>query len=255
MPGIDQYTQLMLHVDNNVTDFSQNSATVTNNSVTFSNIIFKFGYSAFFAGSNSDFLSVPNSSVFNFTGDFTIDFWANLTSVATPPCFIATANGSTGSAGFIFQYLSGGIQFLANYSAGAWGLNISGGSISTNIWTHLAVVRHGSAVNLYINGTSIASGVYGSTITIPGQLIIGNDASQSAGDFMTGYLDEIRVSNTARWTSNFTPPTAPYSAVPNPHPSFMDLYNFGFTWTDTSGPSATPSGGVGRYRPLLGVGV
>lgn len=26
-----------------------------------------------------------------------------------------------------------------------------------------------------------------------------------------GYLDEIRVSNIARWTSDFTPPTEPYS--------------------------------------------
>ena len=51
--GIDSYTKLMLHIENNVTD-SAAGKTVTNNNVTFSNSVYKMGgYSGVFNGSNA----------------------------------------------------------------------------------------------------------------------------------------------------------------------------------------------------------
>ena len=37
------------------------------------------------------------------------------------------------------------------------------------------------------------------------------DAGNSGPREFDGYIDEIRISNVARWTAAFTPPTAPYT--------------------------------------------
>ena len=36
--------------------------------------------------------------------------------------------------------------------------------------------------------------------------------SNSYSEFLYGYIDELRISNIARWTSSFTVPSAPYTA-------------------------------------------
>ena len=97
--------------------------------------------------------------------------------------------------------------------------SIAEGSVSAvaDTWYHLAVVRNGSTITLYKDGTSIGTPVTSVTgdfnvdtdspiITIGGQY---NNAG-TREEFFGGYLDDIRFSNTARYTSNFSRPTAPF---------------------------------------------
>ena len=83
-------------------------------------------------------------------------------------------------------------------------------SCTQNSWVHVALVRNGSAINLYKDGTSVISKTYsGSFADAPsGRNIFLGGAANAANDF-TGYIEDFRLSiGLARYTSNFTPPSA-----------------------------------------------
>jgi hypothetical protein len=77
-------------------------------------------------------------------------------------------------------------------------------TISVNQWYHVAGVYNSAGLSLYINGALDAfTAGSGSAISIDNTKL----ASNPNGDnyFWTGQIDEVRISNTARYTSNFTP--------------------------------------------------
>ncbi len=96
------------------------------------------------------------------------------------------------------------------------GVNWSGQFIAlpVNTWTHLALVHtSGGDWTLYVNGES--------------RVVMSNTPIVPSGDFslganFNGQIDEVRFSNVARYTSNFTPPTLPFTTDANT----IALYNF-----------------------------
>ena len=92
-------------------------------------------------------------------------------------------------------------------------------SLPLNQWVHLALVRNGSGsgnCKLYINGVADATTVTKTgTVTQPTFIQIGQYPAIAARAF-TGNISDVRVVNgTAVYTSNFTPPAAPLTAVTN----------------------------------------
>jgi len=92
-------------------------------------------------------------------------------------------------------------------------------AITASTWQHLALCRASGTLRLFINGTSVAS-VSNSTSLTGQQIWIGDN---NGGDyffngyiddlridyFFNGYIDDLRITKGyARYTSNFTPPTA-----------------------------------------------
>jgi hypothetical protein len=82
--------------------------------------------------------------------------------------------------------------------------NAVGASISAGVWYHCAVVRSGATYSLYFNGVRIDS------------FTSATNTSDIAGLFITsgngGKVDEIRVSNEARYTgSTYTVPTSEFT--------------------------------------------
>jgi hypothetical protein len=78
-------------------------------------------------------------------------------------------------------------------------------------WYHMALVRSGSTLTAYFDGNSIGSTTFTGTIgNVGGNCYIGY--WPQFNDVFGGYQDEIRWSNIARYTANFTPST---SALPN----------------------------------------
>ena len=71
-------------------------------------------------------------------------------------------------------------------------------------WCHLALTRLGSVLRLFINGTLVG---VNNSYTYDGT---GNDGVKTYIGIDTTLIDELRISNIARWTANFTPPAAPY---------------------------------------------
>jgi hypothetical protein len=220
MSGIDTYAKLVLHLDNNVTDYETTPKTVTNNNVTFSDTVKKFGtHSAYFNGSNA-YLSVPDSDDWHLGYTFTIDFWVNFKVLGTTWLYRQRLSGVE-SVGLKYNNSTKKLEFdTYNYSSHAFTITASFNP-SVDTWYHIAIVRidngnSASSWRIYIDGTgqtlTLAYGAWnGAYPNIEIYLVIGRNGDESS-EYFNGYIDEPRVSKgIARWTANFTPPTSPYS--------------------------------------------
>ena len=175
-----------------------------------------------------DHLLVDTSSVFNYgTNDFTIEFWWYRTSNDRQALF----HGSWGqdwSIGIDFNGASNNqkLGMWASSSGSSWdmliadggGNGITTGTPALNQWSHIAYVRNGSDFQLYLNGTSVGqvtnSSAINSKTTTRQQAIGAWWNSEIAMSDVHGYLSNFRiVIGSAIYTSNFTPPTAPLTAV------------------------------------------
>lgn len=173
-----------------------------------------------FVGANTQYLSIPNSPSFNFSGDFTIDF---LTKYVSDYDIIGTHYGT----GFLLDTESGYLKFYIG-NPSVW---TAASALSTNTWHHVAIVRHSGTLNGAIDGV-FGTGVSNSTsISSTYPLTIGDDLGDNGP--WTGWLKEVRISNVARWTSNFTPPASEYT--PDIYTALLLHMDSGFT--DSAGGS------------------
>jgi hypothetical protein len=167
------------------------------------------GGSGYFDGTG-DYLSTPNSSSFAFgTGNFTVEFWYRGTD--TGGGFGLTTGGSTG---YWQLNLSGSTMYWQNDVGVSNLLSVSATPILNDAWNHVAVVRNSTALTIYFNGVSVTSTSdttnYSGT---GGDFQLGFDSNSN---YIAGYIADYRiVKGTAVYTANFTPPTAPLTAITN----------------------------------------
>jgi hypothetical protein len=83
-------------------------------------------------------------------------------------------------------------------------------AVANSTWTHIAVVRSGNTIKIYINGTEAASTTFsGSIVTDAAYIAIGKRGDNSS--YFDGHIQGFRISTrVARWTADFTVPTAFY---------------------------------------------
>jgi hypothetical protein len=173
----------------------------------------KFGTGSLaFDGTGDYLIGAPNlTGVFN-TGNFTIEAWVYTTASSGTQCVFDTRYTDSSTAGCFFGlYSSNALLFYTSASV------LTGGTLSTNTWYHIAAVRSGTTVTLYLNGTSVASGTRSNSFT-QNNVLIGSSpgVTGSTINAFFGYIDGLRVTNGyARYTSNFSVPTA---AFPNTGP-------------------------------------
>jgi hypothetical protein len=157
-----------------------------------------------------DGLSSPETTSFGFgSGDFTIEAWAYLTTNGVFNNIVSA--GVDSSNGYRLDInTSNNLRFLAYI--GSWTTVITGStSLATGQWYHLAVTRNGNNFNLWVDGSSDATTVSNSgTIADPTtKTEVGAVTTNSLNRSFNGYLDDVRVTKgIARYTSNFTAPTA-----------------------------------------------
>jgi hypothetical protein len=102
------------------------------------------------------------------------------------------------------------------------------GSSMPSGWSHVAVVRHNNTINVYVNGTSLASGANSTNFNGTGTLTIGK--RYEGGVSFEGKIAGFRiVKGTAVYTNNFAVPTSLPTAVTGTEL----LLNFGATAAPT----------------------
>lgn len=167
-----------------------------------------------------DYLSASNSSVNNLgLNDFTIELWfkSDNGSLNTHACFVASyASPTSGSWAFKAQSgTSGYIQF-ASYGP-SWNDWVTTTNIAADkSWHHCAVTRSGNTLRIFVDGAvagtwNISSA---SSFTGGGHPLTVGFMSQDSTSYINGNISNVRiVKGTALYTSAFTPPTGPLTAV------------------------------------------
>jgi hypothetical protein len=207
---------LLMHMDgaNNGTSFldvkghpiSLVGAPVTNTAYK------KFGTSASYYASNSSYLSTPASSEWQFEGDFTVEGWMYLPSDVAGKTLRLMGLAGTGAGWEVHKSTGNVVHFFDGVSWPHMGVH------PYNEWFHFAVTRRSGTVRMFMNG--VLKNTYSLAATI-GQsaktLFIGS--SEGHADTHAGvFLEELRITKgLARYTSNFTVPTAAFPSAPAPN--------------------------------------
>jgi hypothetical protein len=175
----------------------------------------KFGGASGVFDGTGDYLSVPAHPSFDLgTGAFTVEFWVR---------FNATTNyqGLIGSAGYFTVGKNGnwlirtdtGLNNIVwnSYNGQTATAQITGTiAFSTATWYHVAVVRNGSTITIYVDGVSRGSGTDSTDLLDGGDGGLRIAEGLSANVELNGYIDDLRLSDVARYTTNFTPPTSAF---------------------------------------------
>jgi hypothetical protein len=203
---------LLLPMNASFADFSSNNFTVTaNGNVQISSAQSKFGgSSALFDG--SDYLVIDENSQFNL-GDgsnYTVEMWVNMNSFqgqADAPRVISFQNSSSSWGLLVDPNNANGNLVWNNYGTSSGDI-IANNAITLNTWSHIALVKNGLRVSLYVDGTE--RGFRTDTNAMPNgntRITIAGSTVQFAYQVFYGYIDDLRITKgVARYTSNFTPP-------------------------------------------------
>ena len=84
---------------------------------------------------------------------------------------------------------------------------------TANAWQHVAWCRSGTTLRGYTNGIQIFSTIFSNNLTNTSQVTVGYAPAGPGGNnyILNGYIDDLRITKgVARYTANFTPPTAPF---------------------------------------------
>jgi hypothetical protein len=218
-PIIDVNTKLLLHCNGDdgstiFTDECENIMTA-NFDAKIKQDQKKFGSASGYFDGTDDSVTTPATSDFAFgAGDFTVDYWVRHKTVATwYYYYFDLMDGYSGTgicvrwSGFahLLQLFIGGTF----YSSASW-------TPTANIWYHMAVVRTSGKIKIFINGTQLGTDIsdsYSISVSSGDEVKIGNAISVDLTLGMYGWIDEFRISNNARWITDFFVPTSEYGAI------------------------------------------
>jgi len=177
-----------------------------------------FGGSSLLFDGNGDAFKTPRSAAFDFgTGDFTVECWCYIAAARTNALLFSTAgnNGSGDWRGFLLEYsISRGLFAAWRSSSGTTSCQYST-TPPTETWQHVAFARSSGTSRLFIDGQVVQTAANTGTIADASPSL---DTAVGAGangtDSFNGYIDEFRVTKgVARYTANFTLPTAPFPDI------------------------------------------
>jgi hypothetical protein len=183
----------------------------------------KFGGSSAYFDGATDYLVATNDGTLNFsTNNITIETWVrpvNRTN-AYPiiACNETTAGWNAGTWVFCDRHDAQPTKFsfwIYNYSSSA-PLLVSTTTVANDTWYHLVIVRNGNTWKMYVNGVEEASQSYSGSLDVTGRnILVGVGGTLVNANSYHGWIDEFRISNSARYTANFTPATSAFQSDAN----------------------------------------
>ncbi len=247
---------LLLHMDGSngsdtFTDSSSFSRSVTRRTTGayISTAQYKFDGSSCFFESNSGLVL---STWAGLTSDFTIEFWINPSGTQSTNAAVFACN-TTG--GFHIEFSSGVINFYSYNFATRDNVGYTS-SITSGVWTHVAITRVGTTFRVFTGGLKTSeltsSNNFGS-VEVSSQYYVAYNPYFGLG--FTGFIDDLRVTKGfARYTANFTPPSAPFpNAVGGIY--FVAAANGGWTSDSVALPGGWSAGNIAIVSCVNVVGV
>ena len=239
-------------VNNQFTDGSASNHTITaNGNVTqgsfgpFARPDGEWGW--FFDG--SDYLDMPDSGDFELaSGDFTVAAWLFPHVDGSGYQSVISHALHSGTVGWSVWYQANKLQFFVNNSR----QYLTSGTFAANEWTHVAVVRTGNTLKLFINGDEDLSTSFSDFTNSTTRLTIGASPNWNTTYYYTGIISNVLVlKGTALYTGDFTPPTSKYTAITNT--SLLTCQSNRFVDNSASGHVITLSGNptILAFGPFL----
>lgn len=162
------------------------------------------GASALFDGT-TDYLSTGTQSDFAFgTSQYTVECWLRLNSTGKQHSFFDFR--AAGNDWVLYVNTSNKLEIYTGAAA------TDANAITSGVWYHIAVVRDSTDIKIYRDGTQVMNTP---AVNMTGNRDFRMGGGRDGGSYpntdLTGWMDEIRVSNIARYTANFTAPTAAFT--------------------------------------------
>jgi hypothetical protein len=173
--------------------------------------------STYFDGTG-DWLTTPNVGAFDLSSsstNFTIETWIYNTGPGSNRGIIGARQNGAQSGWCLYVHTSNTLYMGSVIVGNAYAdRQMNTTTIPGNTWTYVAFARSGTTLRGFINGVLDINTTMSTNLNIPaGTQVIG--AIIDPG-YDTGYLSDVRVvKGTAVYTANFTPPTAPLTAITN----------------------------------------
>jgi hypothetical protein len=230
--------------NNTYTDSSPNGHTITPVGTIEQGSVSPFGdnWSNYFDGpANNAYLRTSGGATFS--GDLTAECWVNCDFVDTPygGMILDFRGGTANNNPAIYADVSGELNMYVNgtsYPSGVFILN-------DGQWHHVALVRSSGVYTLYVDGVSTTTASIATSFTAT-RFQIGEADVGSVNSFYGGYISNLRIVNgTAVYTTAFTPPTEPLTAIAGTSllacqsNYFVDNSTNGFTFTVSGTPKVT----------------
>jgi hypothetical protein len=203
--------------NNNITDASSNNHSITVAGDATAGTFSPYrvgGYSTYF-GSNSNTYLTHSGSNFSLpsggSASWTVECWVNLTSASTNQGIFQI--GSITGFGILTIHANTGYVGADTQNGRLGGGSNSNATISSNTWTHLAVVKDGNTIYFYRNGVMAESTADSSDYSGTSNFYVG--LYYDTPYCMRGYIRDLRVSSVDRYgsgSSSFTPPTEAFTS-------------------------------------------
>jgi hypothetical protein len=214
---------LLLHGDG-----TNGSTTITDNSPTpktvtavgnaqISTAQSKFGGASIAFDGNGDYLTAPAGNDFAFgVNNFTVELWAYFSASRTNSCIIDFRSAGNTPGLFLRQGSEAAQSTVVTALIAVPGILLEAKSptIALNQWQHIAYVRSSGSGRLYVDGVG-GTPLSMTTNLTQSNCAIGRFYDTAASPFaFSGYIDDLRITKgVARYTDNFTPPTAPFPDI------------------------------------------
>jgi hypothetical protein len=198
--------------NNTFLDSSTNNFSITRNGNTTQGTFTPFsqtGWSNYSSAVASNYINFTTSpgTLFQFTADFTVEMWVFPSSLGNGDSFWIVNDGG----GNFFALNVDTTNYLIFLNSSSATSSFAHG-LSLNQWNHIAMVRSGSTVTLYTNGVSKGTITNSATLGFASPTIARNGGGGSPTAAL--YMSNLRiVKGTAVYTSAFTPPTNPLTAI------------------------------------------
>lgn len=208
-------------------------------------------YSTYFSGVG-DYLTAPASSALNLTtGSWTIEGWFYGTSFPNLSNNILVKDGIAGST--YTQYtlrVTSGSKLIGEIGSGTSSNSfqtLTGiTTVTANAWHHFAFTFDGSLLRLFLDGAQEISAAKTVTMGDGGAPLTIGAQNNNPSNYFNGYLSNLRiVKGTALYTANFTPPTAPLTAVVG-----TSLLTCGTTWSGNPAITTVGNARADKLNPF-----
>jgi len=154
---------------------------------------------------NSGLVTVAANAALNIATNITVEAWIYMVTPASNHSILYKGGVTWQEGDYSFGFYNGADAKLMVRLNGVDGQVTCDSALNAEQWYHVALTYDGSKIRIWVDGALAKEGEFSTPIgTDSNNMAVGANFYYAPGGF-PGYLAEVRVSNTVRYTEAFTP--------------------------------------------------